>query len=398
MTDNKLQKEYLMYMHAGSGNHGCEAIVRSLCDILSGDHTLLSNRINEDNAAGLDRVCKIIPVRRYEDSFVLKSLFFVTRRLTHNAAAQMAYAYKNAGPFFRYDMALSVGGDNYCYDDALVNLGGANAMFAQKGIPTALVGCSVEPDIMKRPSVKADLSSYKCIIARESVSYAALKETLPSSMSDDIYLLPDPAFALKPVPCKLPEGFVTGHTIGINISPMILGYETRGAEGITLKNYTRLIRTILDETDDKVVLIPHVTTGLSDDRKPIGVLYDMFKDTGRVIKTDDMSACELKYIISCCRLLIAARTHASIAAYSTCVPTMVVGYSVKAAGIADDIFGTREGYVCPVQSLRDENDLTDAYRWLEEHADEQKQILNSRMPDWIEKTGEMSAILSKYNN
>ena len=33
------------------------------------------------------------------------------------------------------------------------------------------------------------------------------------------------------------------------------------------------------------------------------------------------------------------------------IPTLVVGYSVKARGIARDLFGGEEGYVLPVQKL-----------------------------------------------
>ena len=38
-------KEILMYAHAGSGNHGCEAIVRSICGILGDENriALISN-------------------------------------------------------------------------------------------------------------------------------------------------------------------------------------------------------------------------------------------------------------------------------------------------------------------------------------------------------------------
>ena len=62
---------------------------------------------------------------------------------------------------------------------------------------------------------------------------------------------------------------------------------------------------------------------------------------------------ELKGCISRCRFLVAARTHASIAAYSTGVPTLVAGYSVKARGIARDLFGTEDGHVLPVQAMDD---------------------------------------------
>ena len=158
-------------------------------------------------------------------------------------------------------------------------------------------------------------------------------------------------------------------------------------------NYKHLIETILSETSDVIMLIPHVVTRFSDDREPVRTLYDMYADTGRVIMAPDSTAEELKYMISRCRLLIAARTHASIAAYSTYVPTLVVGYSVKAMGIANDLFGSYEGYVCPVQDLHVKSDLTDAYMDLEAHADEQRDILKERIPEWIKRTSGIADIL-----
>ena len=56
-----------------------------------------------------------------------------------------------------------------------------------------------------------------------------------------------------------------------------------------------------------------------------------------------------------------ARTHSTIAAYSSGVPTLVIGYSVKSRGIATDLFGTTEGYVLPVQEIRDTDSLIKAY-------------------------------------
>ncbi len=395
MTDSSTRsKEYLMYMHAGSANHGCEAIVRSLTGILGGRPAVISNNPGEDENVGLENICDVIPVRRYEDSLMLKARFYVHRRLTGRADAQMGYAYRQASPFDRYRMALSIGGDNYCYDDALVNLRGANQFFAKEGIPTALVGCSVEPALMDRPEVVDDLSLYSCIIARETDSYRALREGLPAKCAERVSLLPDPAFALNRRECRMPDGFREGHTTGINISPMILNYESAEAPGIIVENYKHLIEAILSETHDVIMLIPHVVTKYSDDREPIRTLYDMYADSGRVIMAPDSTAEELKYMISRCRLLIAARTHASIAAYSTYVPTLVVGYSVKALGIANDLFGSYEGYVCPVQDLHTKSDLTDAYMELEAHADEQRDILKARMPEWIKRTSGIADILN----
>lgn len=82
---------------------------------------------------------------------------------------------------------------------------------------------------------------------------------------------------------------------------------------------------------------------------------------------DDCNAEELKGYIARCRYMIAARTHASIAAYSQKVPTLVVGYSIKARGIAKDLFGTEDNYVIPVQTLTDPFELKNAFCWMVSH-------------------------------
>ena len=50
-----------MYAHGGSGNHGCEAIVRSTCDMLNNplwdEILLISSKTEEDIKYGLDKIC-----------------------------------------------------------------------------------------------------------------------------------------------------------------------------------------------------------------------------------------------------------------------------------------------------------------------------------------------------
>ena len=98
---------------------------------------------------------------------------------------------------------------------------------------------------------------------------------------------------------------------------------------------------------------------------------------------EDHNAPELKYIISKCRLFVGARTHATIAAYSSAVPTLVVGYSVKARGIARDLFGTEENYVLPVQDLDKPKQLTEAFKWLEENEDSIRTHLEEFLPEYL---------------
>ena len=82
-------------------------------------------------------------------------------------------------------------------------------------------------------------------------------------------------------------------------------------------------------------------------------------------------------------MFVGARTHATIAAYSSCVPTLGVGYSVKARGIARDLFGTEDNYVLPVQTLKKENQLTDAFMWLSQREYTVRAHLESILPAYL---------------
>lgn len=53
--------------------------------------------------------------------------------------------------------------------------------------------------------------------------------------------------------------------------------------------------------------------------------------------SQNLNAAQRKDLISRCELLVCCRTHASIAGYSTGVPTLVAGYSVKSQGIGLDL-------------------------------------------------------------
>ena len=271
-------------------------------------------------------------------------------------------------------LAFAIGGDTYCYSD-VQNHVELHKMYGEKAYKTVLWGCSVEPKLMEEPKIAKDIESYSLIVTRESISYEALNK-----VNKNTKLYPDPAFNLDKVELDLPYGFKENDTIGINLSPLIVRKETY--EGITMENYENLINYILKNTTSNIALIPHVIWESNDDREPLRELYDKFKKTDRVIMIDDCNCMELKGYISRCKLFIGARTHATIAAYSTCVPTLVVGYSVKARGIAKDIFGTYENYVLPVQNLKKDNDLVESFKWIYDRKDNIRDYLNNFMPDY----------------
>lgn len=372
--DNRL----VMYLHGGSGNHGCEAIVNSTCHMLEDIPKLLvTNSEKEDRTYSLEPLCDILQERKIEEHFFAHVRCYAQRALFHDPESFMRFRFKEVLGQNQAPLYLSVGGDMYCYDlsrrEAIV----ANSAFNQAGAKTVLWGCSIEPRLLRKPEMVEDMKRYALITPRESITEQALLE---AGVTENVKRFPDPAFALEPQETKLPTGFREGRTIGINISPMIIRHEQE--PGITISNYKKLIDHILQTTQDSVALLPHVMWNHNDDRLTLAELYRGYAGNDRVFLFPDMSCQQIKYVISKCRAFIGARTHATIAAYSTCVPTLVVGYSVKARGIARDLFGTEDNYVLPVQSLQTSDALIDAFQWLMREEAAIRAGLENEMPSY----------------
>ena len=374
----------VMYLHGGSKNHGCEAIVNSTCHMLEEIPKLLvTNSEEEDRLYSVKDLCDILQERKIAEHFFAHVWYYAWRKIFRDPESFMRYRFhkvlgKRLAPLY-----LSIGGDMYCYDVPRKEAMLANSTFCRAGAKTVLWGCSLEPALLKDPEVVTDLKRYTLITARESITAQALQD---AGVSENVKLYPDPAFFLAPEAFKLPAGFREKETIGINISPMIVENET--VKGITLANYRKLMDYILNNSSYSIILIPHVVWHHTDDRQTLSQLYEAYRDNDRVLLLEDMSCQRLKYIISKCRAFIGARTHATIAAYSSMVPTLVVGYSVKARGIARDLFGTEEHYVLPVQSLSDSEELIGAYRWMMEREGEIRGRLAEIMPAYCRKAGQ----------
>ena len=379
--------EIALYMHAGSGNHGCEAIVDSLVRLMPADtFRLMSNCAAEDEQylpSDVRSRVEILEEQHIDQHFLTHAVYYVYRKITGDRESFLRYRYRPLTGDGRPRLAVSIGGDNYCYPSMVNDLMLANAMFNRQGTATVLLGCSIEPELLVRSrTLLEDLNRYRLIIARESITYGALQKAMQTAYGKEgfqkILLLPDPAFALPVDESTLPEGFECGNTVGINVSPMAGDYAA--SADILHKSCVQLIRHILDHTQMKIALIPHVIWERSNDRTPLQQLYSLFAGTGRVILVPDLPAEQLKGVIANCRFFIGARTHATIAAYSTLIPTLVIGYSVKARGIARDLFGTEDPYVLPVQSLEDPQQLLDAWTWLYGHEDEIRWQLAGAIP------------------
>lgn len=383
----------LFYGNGSCGNHGCEAIVRGTIQLLrNASYTVLSENISDDIRYGLGNISKIIPAKEERRRNISFFKAYAKLKLTGNYTDMdglyfMPVIQRLSG---YGDVALSVGGDNYCYGNTAI-YGYLNAAYKKNHIKTVLWGCSIEPDVVKKPSVAEDLRRYALVAARESITYEAVK-----AVGANVVQMPDPAFHMQPETCDTDERFLKSNVVGINISPHIIVSE--GHHGAAYANYRELIQYILDNTNAYIALIPHVVWANNDDRIPLKQLYDDFGQNQRLILVDDHTAPELKYIISQCSFFVGARTHATIAAYSTGVPTLVVGYSVKARGIARDLFGTEDGYVLPVQQLKESDELTQAFARLYEKRDAIRAHLNETLPGYIARADEARKALEELVN
>lgn len=364
-----------LYYHGGSANHGCEAIVRSTAEILGQRPVLYTDALEEDLRYHVDQAADIVenrydPVRKGSLEYLICAL---DHKLNHSDYQFIRRGHRKfLDRICRGDICMSIGGDNYCYS-GVDKLGYYNRMLHEKGCKTVLWGCSVEPSALTE-AVVADMKRYDLITVRETLSLEGLKQ---AGIIDNVLLCADPAFLLERENMSLPDGFTSENTVGINASPLAVDYGN-----LVMENYIEMIRYILEYTDFRVLLIPHVVKPDSDDRKTLKKLYDIFEDTGRIALVEDQGCMALKGIISQCRFFIGARTHATIAAYSTCVPTLAAGYSIKARGIAWDIFGTDEHYVIPVQNFADDDGMKHAFSWLQEHELEIRRHLEKIMPEY----------------
>lgn len=368
LKQNSFNKvENIFYYHGGSGNHGCEALLRTICDINGFDaskNLLFSYQPQEDYKFSIPNIIEQIYLSKLDSSELGD------------------YTYKNG------TIAFSIGGDNYCgYDYCTKNLACYNRKFNEKGAVTALIGCSIEPDVLDHHEVLDDLEQFSLITARESITYEALLE---HGISRNVHLVPDSAFTLKVIEKPLPIGFKKGRTIGINVSDLVQSYDS-----ITYDNYKNLISYILDNTDYHIAFIPHVVQSFNDDLKILKRLHREFSQSDRVCFIPECNCMELKGYISRCNMFIGARTHASIAAYSTCVPTLVLGYSVKSKGIAKDLFGTYDNYVLSVHDLEHDDDLVKSFQWLDQNQHNIKEHLEQIMPEYIKRCYELKPLIDK---
>lgn len=390
-------KNIMIILNAVVYNRGSEALVRGISSICKKDECIITLVSSEKNF-GKDTVnIESIDVYQKKESYNGKSVkWFFSKLFGKIGLKGIAYSirykdlYKAAK---KQDIIIIVGADNY---DITYNLQGSlNILNTQLRKRTnakiILYDCSIDKrDITD--TLKKDFANFDYVTVRESITKENVEKIIDRSK---MFYFPDPAFVMKPQQIELNEIFEKRKVVGINVSNLITKEEYGSQKEKIINAYHKLIKYILENTDMGIVLVPHVMNNA--DLSALKILYKEYEDDERVILIDDesLNARQLKYLISKCELYVGARTHSTIAAYSSCVPTLVLGYSVKSKGIAKDLFGTDEKYVLPVATLDNDEYLVNGFKWLLENKVEIKERLNKIMPDYIKKAESTYELIKK---
>ena len=369
---------------AGNGsysNRGCEAILRGTIELLNqeiGPARFISNYFPskgsrdaqfETDPSILHRPFPILA--RYSLPWIEEQF---TRKVFHQPHNARRVSRVFSASLADADAVLMLGGDNFSLDYAGVDVHFKLCQWAvARDLPVIIWGASVGP-FSKRPAFEQwaakQLRQVTLICARETATLEYLRSI---GVSKNVVLTADPAFHLTPACCPLPaeiDEVLDSGCIGLNLSPILRTYVKIPGSESSLAAWTQIAADIVGalarDLPLPVLLIPHVISESGDiNRDDYAFMSRVAAQIGQptrvFILPPTYNANQSKWIISRVRAFAGARTHSTLAAISSCVPTICIGYSMKAEGIARDVYG-HPGWLLSGQDLvKDCGVLRDRY-------------------------------------
>ncbi|NLB79492.1 MAG: polysaccharide pyruvyl transferase family protein [Clostridiaceae bacterium] len=336
-------------------NRGCEAIVRGTMQILERSFSnpqvkLLSFFKSAEHEA--KQWANEIDGRISHGSMVERDLgrfskgwleLQVRKRLLRRVPDGDWYYGKHQADYEKAAAVLSIGGDNYSLDYGIPHrFTMLDDYVLSLNRPSIIWGASIGP-FSKIPEYERYMASHlkevTAIFARETATIDYLSSI---GVKDNVYLVADPAFVM---PASEPPHEKLGLTlqegaIGINLSPLIARYTSDYASWEKIATDT--VRILQKELKRPIYLIPHVIRQDSNDYlflKKVTKNLSPAEQNRVFLIPPTLNAQELKWVISNMFVFAGARTHSTIAALSSMVPTLSIAYSIKARGINEDLFG-----------------------------------------------------------
>ena len=361
MTNSKsLSAQPFLIVHGGPyiENRGCEAILRGTLEILRHEFGSAARA-----TVSVDASPQVVATQNASESDPSVSSFAMAGGGPRwSADWWMGQFNRRFGtsfyPHFRVlkkpaksaAVALQIGGDHYTLDYGQpLGFMAMDRYLQTLGLPVVIWGASIGPfdaDPAFAPRIFDHLRTLSAVFVRESDSYNYL---CANGVTDNVHLMADPAFVMQPVEptigkigFDLPQG-----AIGINLSPMVAFYRGQRNSEVNLKEWLGYCVELIQAAatlGHPILLIPHVSSP-DPGNDDFALLHTLCKEVSATVKVPvqvlphGLSAAELKWVIARCAVFAGARTHSTIAALSSHVPTFSIGYSLKAKGINRDIFG-----------------------------------------------------------
>ena len=382
-------KKIMIILNAVKYNRGSEALVRGLikiCKSADSDNQLylVSSEPDFESTVQIEGIDKYINRRRIAAAIV-KKVFKNNQFSTSIRCRKMLNEAK------KMDIVIVIGADNYDKSYNMYPMMHELNLILKKEVTGKLYlyDCSLAKEDIDKALIE-DFNLFDKVTVRENVTLSNLQDKLDK---EKLCYYPDPAFLMEPKKVELPDKWKDGKMIGINLSSLVLDEKYGSNRTKILEAYYQMIEYILEETELNIVFIPHVMQG--KDLKVLKLLFEKYMHTDRVIliENESLEAPELKYIISKCSFFMGARTHATIAAYSQYVPTLVMGYSVKSVGIAGDLFGTDKNYVIPTKTIESGKELKEGLKWLFDNELQIRKSLEEKIPEYKDTAKKMVELL-----
>ena len=282
--------------------------------------------------AGIDPVFHLFQVADTGASYVTEG---VASRHTLNGrymASPSGY-WRDLG---KLDLMLDIGaGDSFADiypDKRFAYIIATKELCSWRGVPLVFSPQTIGPFSRQPHSRLAarEMERAHAVFARDPMSFEAIGRLAPRAKARQAI---DVAFALPFTPA--PKG--PGVRAGVNVSGLLYsgGYGGKNDYGLTIdyRAFTERLIAGLLERGATVELISHVTTAIArdDDARAAEAVHQAFPQT--VVVAPFSSPSQAKSYISGLDFLVAARMHASIAAWSSGVAVLPVSYSRKFEGL-----------------------------------------------------------------
>jgi colanic acid/amylovoran biosynthesis protein len=353
------------------GNRGCEALVRGTVDILRECFGETARFLVPSVDAAAD-AAQWPGHEHIGVEFVAAPTMPLPLRYWCSAVNRIGFLRGLEPPVPRYgqavesdmqraDAVLMIGGDIVSLDYGVHSLYFWTKLIdraRQLGKRTYLWAASVGPfqaEARVVDAMRKHLQGYRGITVRESTSAGYLRQHYGLSAE----VVGDPAFRLSMdeprATLSVDLQKITG-SVGVNLSPLVeaIAARSRGTAKRLDAEIVDFLEWLSSDRGQRITLLYHVdqaeTPGNSDRMTLQRIQAQLPAHVECYSLPAGLNACELKWAISKMSTLVAARTHATIAAFSQCVPTLSIGYSRKARALNVDLFGS-DRYVIDIRKI-----------------------------------------------